>query len=107
MLVSHFLASVAVFAGLSDAFWRLPCRGNTGIARLDPLVDAGKLSYHLHSVQGSGNFAKKVSQDDLRASPCTSCAVTQDKSAYWIPTLHFMHPNGSAELVEQAGGMLV
>lgn len=53
------------------------------------------------------DFGKDVTQDSLRASSCTSCAVTQDKSAYWIPSLHFIHPNGSAELVEQSGGMLV
>jgi hypothetical protein len=43
---------------------------------------------------------------DLKASSCTSCAVTQDKSAYWIPALYFMHENGDAEIVNQVGGML-
>lgn len=42
----------------------------------------------------------------LRESSCTSCAVEQDKSAYWTPALYFMHANGSAELVEEVGGML-
>jgi hypothetical protein len=42
----------------------------------------------------------------LRESSCTSCAVTQDLSAYWTPALYFMHTNGSAELVEEVGGML-
>lgn len=44
--------------------------------------------------------------DILRESSCTSCAIEQDKSAYWTPALYFMHPNGSAEIVEQVGGML-
>lgn len=48
-----------------------------------------------------------VTEDSLRQSDCTSCAVTQDKSAYWAPALYFVHANGSAELVEQDGGMLV
>lgn len=43
----------------------------------------------------------------LEASECTSCAVTQDKSIYWTPTLYFVHNNGSSELVDQVGGTLV
>lgn len=42
----------------------------------------------------------------LKDSDCTSCAVTQDKSAYWAPALYFMHSNGTAEIVEEVGGML-
>lgn len=55
----------------------------------------------------SVGFAMDVTEDGLRQSDCTSCAVTQDKSAYWAPALYFVHANGSAELVEQDGGMLV
>lgn len=55
----------------------------------------------------SVGFAMDVTEDSLRQSDCTSCAVTQDKSAYWAPALYFVHANGSAELVEQDGGMLV
>lgn len=42
----------------------------------------------------------------LRESSCTSCGVEQDLSAYWTPALYFMHANGSAEIVEEVGGML-
>lgn len=44
--------------------------------------------------------------ETLRESNCTSCAVMQDKSAYWTPALYFMHTNGSAEVVPEVGGML-
>ncbi|KAH0566205.1 hypothetical protein GP486_000403 [Trichoglossum hirsutum] len=37
----------------------------------------------------------------------TSCAVSQDKSAYWTPALYFVGENEITELVEQTGGMLV
>lgn len=50
----RFVAFLASFAGLTEAFWRLPCRGSAGVARMDPLVDPGMPSYHVHSVQGSG-----------------------------------------------------
>lgn len=44
--------------------------------------------------------------EDLIGSDCTSCAVKQDKSAYWTPALYFMYQNGSSVLVDQVGGML-
>lgn len=37
---------------------------------------------------------------------CTSCEVTQDHSAYWTPTLHFLYSNGTSVMVQQIGGML-
>ncbi|KAL1961909.1 hypothetical protein VTN77DRAFT_942 [Rasamsonia byssochlamydoides] len=92
--------------GPSEAFWRLPCRGRTGVARIDPLMAPGKVSDHVHVVHGSGNFGETADQASLRQSNCTSCAVTQDKSAYWTPALYFKYANGTTTLVEQVGGML-
>jgi hypothetical protein len=44
---------------------------------------------------------------DLTAEgACTSCAVTQDKSAYWTPALYFVYSNGSSVIVPQVGGLL-
>lgn len=43
---------------------------------------------------------------DLQGSSCTSCEVTQDKSAYWTPSLHFQYSNGTTVIVPQVGGML-
>lgn len=51
-------------------------------------------------------FAMTVDEASLQESSCTSCAVTQDKSAYWAPALYFMDKNGDTEIVEQVGGML-
>jgi hypothetical protein len=42
----------------------------------------------------------------LTNGDCTSCAVAQDKSAYWAPTLYFKHADGTYEAVQQVGGML-
>ncbi|RAL62935.1 hypothetical protein DID88_004776 [Monilinia fructigena] len=45
--------------------------------------------------------------DELLAGNCTSCSVSQDKSAYWTPSIYFKHAaTGKFELVEQVGGML-
>lgn len=48
------LASLASFP-VADAFWRLPCRGRTGVARLDPIVDPGEVSSHVHVIHGGGS----------------------------------------------------
>ena len=51
-LVSFF----TLFPAFTSAFWRLPCRGRTGVARLDPLVDPGQISGHVHSIHGAGSM---------------------------------------------------
>jgi hypothetical protein len=49
--------SVLTLAANVDAFWRMPCKGRTGLARIDPLVDYGVVSEHVHAIHGSnGKF---------------------------------------------------
>ncbi|KAJ5637124.1 hypothetical protein N7490_007003 [Penicillium lividum] len=100
------VACLAIFPAFANAFWRLPCRGRTGLSRLDPIVDPGKISPHVHSIHGGGNFGMSSDMDSLLESNCTSCGVLQDFSAYWTPGLYFMHTNGTAEVVPEVGGML-
>ncbi|KAJ8060890.1 hypothetical protein OCU04_009971 [Sclerotinia nivalis] len=107
---NSFLEKATILAGLAsnvDAFWRLPCRSRSGLARIDPLVNPGAIAQHAHAVHGSSGFGKSSGYDDLLAGNCTSCEVAQDKSAYWIPSLHFKNAaTGKFEIVEQVGGML-
>lgn len=51
-------------------------------------------------------FSEKSTYEDLRNAPCTSCAVLEDMSVYWAPTLYFRHADGRYEEVGQEGGML-
>lgn len=52
-------------------------------------------------------FSESSGSSDLIAGECTSCQVSQDKSAYWTPALYFQHATtGEYELVQQVGGML-
>lgn len=45
--------------------------------------------------------------DELESGNCTSCRVTQDKSAYWHPQLYFRDDHtGEYEEVDPLGGML-
>ncbi|KAK5662979.1 hypothetical protein OQA88_6391 [Cercophora sp. LCS_1] len=98
------LSAVAING--AAAFWRMPCRGRLGLARMDPLVSPGEVAQHVHHIHGSSGFSETAGYEDLVNAECTSCAVTQDKSVYWAPALYFRHTDGTYELVEQDGGML-
>ncbi|KAI1495625.1 hypothetical protein F5X99DRAFT_115611 [Biscogniauxia marginata] len=90
-----------------DAFWRMECRGVTGLARIDPLVNFDTVSPHAHTVHGSSGFAMNAGYADLTGGDCSSCIVKQDKSAYWTPILFFKDAaTGEFEMVPQVGGML-
>lgn len=43
----------AALAGSVSAFWRMECRYQTGYGRLDPIVDYGDVSSHVHAFAGS------------------------------------------------------
>ncbi len=157
MRVGSVLATLAVVGGAA-AFWRMECRGRSGLGRIDPMASPDEVSQHAHiiswlvryvpqpammsSLQIFGlchprsrirlthiseiihlreacrtteqqlmmfvpsGFSESAQYDDLIFANCTSCAVTQDKSAYWTPAAYFHHANGSYELVPQIGGML-
>jgi hypothetical protein len=51
-------------------------------------------------------FNADATYEDLVNGDCTSCAVTEDKSAYWAPAVYFKHANGTYQEVLQDGGML-
>lgn len=36
----------------ADAFWRLLCDGSVGLARIDPLMNRGEVSDHVHTIKG-------------------------------------------------------
>ncbi|KAF1830520.1 WSC domain-containing protein [Decorospora gaudefroyi] len=104
--VASFTAAVALLSGTTNAFWRMPCRERIGLMRLDPIVDPGTASSHGHTLHGGSNLQEETTYEMLRDSNCTSCQFEDDKSAYWTPSLHFIHENGKTEVVEQIGGML-
>lgn len=106
MKVTNSLAAVLASAGLSEAFWRMECRGRAGLARLDPIVAPGRVSQHAHAIFGSSGFSMNSGHAELTAGSCTSCAAVEDKSAYWSPQMYFKHEDGTFEEVTQAGGML-
>ncbi|OAQ85857.1 WSC domain-containing protein [Purpureocillium lilacinum] len=102
--------SLALSAGLiagANAFWRMECPGRVGLARMDPIVNPGSVSNHVHAIHGSSGFSETANSADLLKGGCTSCRVTQDLSSYWTPALYFQdEKTGKYEIVQQVGGML-
>lgn len=54
MSFESVLALVLLLTGHAAAFWRMPCRYQTGLGRLDPIMDPGEISAHVHTITGGG-----------------------------------------------------
>jgi hypothetical protein len=76
-------------------------KGNLVTGRMDPIVNPGVASGHVHAVQGGNKFALTMTDTQAMDSTCTSSRVKNDKSNYWTPSLYFVDPKtGSIESVE-------
>ena len=66
------------------------------LERVDPLLSAGKVSNHVHSVVGGNGFAPSMDFAQTQTSDCSTVPVIPDKSNYWMPALYYKSPhNGS------------
>ena len=53
------LGAAAGIAGSANAFFRMECHHQTGYGRMDPIVDTGEISAHVHAFTGSnGKFMR-------------------------------------------------
>ena len=52
---SSALTALIIYLALGsvEAFWRMPCRSRSGLARIDPLISPGGPSEHAHAIHGS------------------------------------------------------
>jgi hypothetical protein len=50
------MLTLFIFFYTALAFWRLPCPHQIGIARVDPLVAAGAISDHAHTIHGGNSM---------------------------------------------------
>ncbi|KAM3076049.1 hypothetical protein ACMFMG_006438 [Clarireedia jacksonii] len=70
------------------------------MARVDPIINPGQASGHVHAIQGGNAFAMSMSDSTALGSTCTSSRINNDKSNYWTPSLYFQDPkNGSLTAV--------
>lgn len=53
MKVLQAVGAAAVLAGSVSAFWRMECHHQTGYGRMDPIMDYGEISGHVHAFTGS------------------------------------------------------
>ncbi|KAL8654472.1 MAG: hypothetical protein Q9210_001475 [Variospora velana] len=70
------------------------------IDSLDPLINPGVQSDHVHSVTGGSAFAPSMDFGLTQSSKCTTFGVIDDKSNYWMPAVYF-HKNGKFTLVPE------
>lgn len=80
-------ATILILAERASAFWILS-HSTLTIDRLDPIIEPGKVSSHVHTVIGASAFGPTVSVESLQASNCTTSPVQDDSSSYWAPQLY-------------------
>ncbi|KAI9462049.1 WSC domain-containing protein [Russula earlei] len=102
MILSFFVAGL-LLVPLANAFWRLPCAKPVLDGRIDPIINPGRASGHVHTIMGSNAIGFDTTFADLQHSDCSTCKVTDDKSAYWIPHMYYQFANGSFRAVPHDG----
>lgn len=105
MLFTATLAALVGAAAAKDGrtFAVLRHHGNGPLmtGRVDPVVNPGVVSSHVHTVMGASNFGMNATGASLRDSSCTTALIKGDLSAYWYPQLYFQDPqDGHFEPVE-------
>lgn len=68
--------------------------------RMDPIINPGVTSPHVHTIQGGNAFALTMGDKTAMESTCTSSKIKNDLSNYWTPKLYFQSDNGSLHDVE-------
>ncbi|KAJ7896638.1 hypothetical protein B0H14DRAFT_2558007 [Mycena olivaceomarginata] len=109
MFHSPFSALITLASvGVANAWFRVSCTDPLVQERLDPIISpGGNPSQHVHTIHGASNFNPTYSFENLRASNCTNCLVTQDLSNYWFPKLYFQDPKTKLFEPVANGGLLV
>ncbi|KAK0646476.1 hypothetical protein B0T16DRAFT_375131 [Cercophora newfieldiana] len=68
--------------------------------RMDPIVQPGGPSAHVHTFMGANNVGFNTNGEDLRKSTCTNALPLADLSSYWVPKMYFKDPStGQLEAV--------
>jgi hypothetical protein len=102
-LVAPSVLSLLALPASVSAFWRLGCKGNLVVDRLDPIVNPGAVSGHTHTIVGGNAFGSSLSYEQTQQSTCSTCTIKQDLSNYWVPTLYYKGRDGTFQSVKQSG----
>ena len=66
------------------------------LERIDPLLNPGSTSYHVHSVVGGNGWASEMDYAQTQTSNCSTVSPKADKSNYWMPNVYFQDPNNGS-----------
>ncbi|KAJ7470817.1 hypothetical protein FB451DRAFT_1399567 [Mycena latifolia] len=83
-IMSKLLLAAAVLSS-ANAYFLFAMNDVITTERIDPIVNPGKVSGHVHTITGGSNFRVNTSTSFLRQSACTSSPIKEDKSNYWAP----------------------
>lgn len=73
----------------------MSCLERLARERLNPIVNPGAVSGHLHTSSGGAGFGATMDYAQARAAPCSSCEIKEDMSNDWTPQLFIPAQNGS------------
>lgn len=82
-----------VLPALARAFWILDHSSLTQ-DRLDPIVEEGRVSAHVHNIIGGSAFGATLDTGRMAAAACSTAPVQADRSNYWVPQLYHRDANG-------------
>lgn len=78
------------------------------VERVDPLLSAGKVSNHVHSVIGGNGFAPSMNFAQTQTANCGTLSVKADKSNYWMPSLYYKSPhNGTFTRAKETNNLRI
>ncbi|OIW33738.1 WSC-domain-containing protein [Coniochaeta ligniaria NRRL 30616] len=99
--LAALIGAAAAKDGRTFAVLRHHGDGPLMTGRVDPVVNPGVVSSHVHTVMGASNFGMNATGASLKTSSCTTALIKGDLSAYWFPQLYFQDPkDGHFEPVE-------
>lgn len=91
----HPIVLAALVVSPALATFVVQCTSRLVDDRLDPIVNPGQISDHVHVIAGGSGFSDTMNYDMARASSCGTCNIKQDLSNYWTPKLYYQAQNGS------------
>lgn len=92
---------IAIYGKGSTDHFVIQVNRSTVVTRLDPIVSPGKLSGHVHRFYGSSFVDENLhnASEMINLAQCSTTAVQDDKSIYWVPQLYHRSLDGSLAMV--------
>lgn len=85
------LAALATRAN-AEGYFTIGMGMPVAIERVDPLLAAGQVSNHVHSIIGGNAFQATMDFATTQTSTCSTNPIRDDLSNYWMPALYFKDP---------------